>query len=587
VRFHFSRIYMGCPTGGPFIFATVAAVRVKCNVSRQPDFARGRSAQAYVLQRTHLMARYLSALFFLTACPVYAETFVATAKITHVTVYPQGATIEREVTIDLPAGTHDLLIPGLSLIDVWQDSVRVAASDGVVVVSQWNSYGPVPQDATYPDLKNASDTVEANEAKLQSAEAGIAAIRVRIEAAHAKLKSLEAIASGDSLPPTPEERKAIVDMIAEETLIVLQSIHVGEVEMADASIAKDKLQKALDASLAYRDTLLGRAGKDKALALTLESKGGKATIRVSGFSYDAAWWPTYDVRLITAPVVSLGVDRSFMIVNKGEEDWRDVALTVSTSEVVPRYLQWETYSYGFGLARDPEVDEGAIFETERGSPVEPPDNVMLAEGLDGVVVEYIYPRNVTIGVAPSPLRLAIDHLDMKVNLFALAVDRGGYFNSFLMAKAKNDTSEPFLPGDTRLFRDGVLIGYDSTSLIRPGQEVEIALGPLPDMVATKQTAYKFRQKSEVPGFENGQSSTQTLRVENLTGRDWPLVVRGRVSYSEHDELKITYSATPPETIRDKDGQRGILEWQTDIAEGATFEVVLQDSMRWPKGMRLK
>ena len=533
------------------------------------------------------MGRYLIALFFLTACPAYAETFVATAKITHVTVYPQGATIEREVTIDLPAGTHDLLIPGFPFWDTDGKSFRVVASDGVTVVGQSEFYGPLPPDATYADLNKANETVAADEAKLRSAIAGIAAIRVRAEAARAKVEALEAMASADNLPATAEGRKAIVDMIEQESLIALQAIQVAEADAVEAGPAKDELQKTLDASVANRDALLASIDKDKTLSLTLDSAGGEATIQVSSFSSQGSWWPVYDIKLTIDPEVSLSINRNIEIKQDSKDVWRDVTLTVSTLEANHRTWWSNDYPLAYGLVPEPEVEQDASSDGEHGDLVAPPDNVMLQAGLHGVRVEVTFPQKVTISGDQPALRLAVDHMDMSAELFALADSNNQDSTALLMATLKNDSSEPFLPGYTHFFRDGVLVGSGESALILPGQEGEIALGSLPGMVTTQQNTFEVKDDSEVPVSENRQSSTRVLRVENLTGRDWPLVVRDRVPHAVHEDLTVTYSATPPETIRDKDSMWGILEWQTDIAQGATFEVVLQDSMRWPKGMMLQ
>lgn len=56
---------------------------------------------------------FLTTSFIALTAPSFAETFTADARVDTVTIYPGLATVTRQVTLDLPAGLHDIVVPGL------------------------------------------------------------------------------------------------------------------------------------------------------------------------------------------------------------------------------------------------------------------------------------------------------------------------------------------------------------------------------------------------------------------------------------------------------------------------------------------
>ena len=55
----------------------------------------------------------LSTGMLVLACPGFADTFTADARVDLVTIYPGLATVTWLITLDLPAGQHDIIVPGL------------------------------------------------------------------------------------------------------------------------------------------------------------------------------------------------------------------------------------------------------------------------------------------------------------------------------------------------------------------------------------------------------------------------------------------------------------------------------------------
>ena len=62
--------------------------------------------------RLSLITGLTTGIALLSAAPVLADTYQASADITGVTIYPQGASVTRQVTVDVTAGAHEVIVPG-------------------------------------------------------------------------------------------------------------------------------------------------------------------------------------------------------------------------------------------------------------------------------------------------------------------------------------------------------------------------------------------------------------------------------------------------------------------------------------------
>jgi uncharacterized protein (TIGR02231 family) len=548
-------------------------------------------------ERMPFMTRHFMALLLLTAAPVHAETLMAPANLTHVTLYPQGASVERVLTIDLPPGQHDLLIPGLPN-GVQSNLMDVRLSEGLVLASSSLMEGRLPPDTLEPSaqIKAAEEAVKTAEADLRKADAAIATIRARGDAAREQVAALRSMVSGDAMPASPETAAAMAAMVGRESLIALEAAQKAEAEAVEAEVARMDLQEALDQAIAGLEALTLEQEDGKTLALSVESNGGQATIEIVTLVVEAGWQPAYDFRLTTEPA-AMTVERAMLVSQYSGEDWRDVTLTLSTATPYSESTPGPVWPWLLSIYKDEPQPDPEFYSADRAlggavmmEEVAPIVSAGPAPGMEmdwkGATVEYTYPRKVTVRDQSDQLRLNLDQITMKPEVFALAVpmnnDRG-----FVMAKVTNDGKEPLLPGEARYYRDGALVGGGYLDLLAAGGDVELGFGPLNSLTVTREIPARNEGERGVFTTATERSETAVIRVENQTGRAWPLVVRDRVPYSEQEDLEISYTATPAETQKDMDGQRGVLEWATDLENGASFEIQLDHTVRWPEGMILQ
>jgi hypothetical protein len=138
-----------------------------------------------------------------------------------------------------------------------------------------------------------------------------------------------------------------------------------------------------------------------------------------------------------------------------------------------------------------------------------------------------------------------------------------------------------------LFADGTMIGFDQMPLLAAGADQHLGFGPVDNLRLTRAMPRKSEGDVGVFTSSNRLNELVVMTVENLTGQDWPVLVREAFSYSEQDDLEVDLKTTPAATRLNPEGRRGILEWDLELPAGAKQEIVLDYTLTWPSNYVLR
>jgi hypothetical protein len=127
----------------------------------------------------------LAAAACLFALPAFAQTQTAESKITSVTVYGNGAMVTRQVSLDLPAGVSEVIIPDIPKGSEYSDaesflaSLQVNAPDGVAIVaiSTAQDLPASVERQSGAAIQAAQAEVDRLDAKVRESAANVDAIR--------------------------------------------------------------------------------------------------------------------------------------------------------------------------------------------------------------------------------------------------------------------------------------------------------------------------------------------------------------------------------------------------------------------------
>lgn len=536
--------------------------------------------------------RVLSPLaFLLLSTAAFADTLTAPSTITAVTVYADAALVTRTVTLDLPAGQHSLTVTDLPAM-AEAAGLRLAAPEGVTVGASSLRAGrlmPVDPPKT-ADQQAAEAALDLARAALVQAEADRDGAQALVDAAEARADFLGRVTAEAGPETGPEAIRLMADTIAAETLAAKRAAADARAALPAAERAVTRAQEAVTAA---EEALAAVTPEDVAgqqLTAALEvTKPGPTTLTLTHLVSGASWQPGYELSLTRGDVPALVLDRGALVSQDTGEDWRGVALTLSTarlsqqmdpSEPWPKLRRIEEDAPPMPRAADMAGD--ALMEAEVAAPAPIMAKAMASDDL----VLYRFPTPVDVATGVEDLRVALDRITLSPEVEARAIPEQD-LTAFQVARFTNPTDEILLTGMALLRRDGEVIGAAELDRLAPGEETEMGFGPIEGLRLSASYPDRSEGNSGILVKSNRQESTVVYTVENLTARDWTVRMLAGVSYSEQDDLKITVSADPAPVEQDVEGQRGLWAWSLAVPAGEEASVTLSEALSWPDGMVLR
>lgn len=538
--------------------------------------------------------RFLALALAALPLPALAETFTLQSIPTAVTVYNGFAMVTRVVSMDVTAGTHELVLPDLPQ---WVDagSLRVSVSGAQLTGTRLRTDALPPQpDSDSPAVTAAQERIEAAQRALRDLEDSIEDARVAAQAAEARLGFLGGLATNKELPSAPDALAALGQMIEAQTLAATQTRIAAERAARQVGEARPDLEQELDDARAALAALTPPAEPKALLALSFGAVEAGTVVASVSYPARANWEPTYDVVLNRKDGDSLTVRRAALIYQSSGENWEDVSLTLSTlapsgqvvpSELYPPLLRFEDPQERTKVERSlSSLSADAVgappVMMEMSSPAPQPN-------FDGPGVTYTLPAKITIAQSAEGARVELDALVFDARVFARAVPARDT-TAFLMAEAENQSREPLLAASSaQIFLDGALVGRSSFTAVPAGGAFTQAFGPLEDVRLNYAVLDRSEGDRGLISRSNAQTQEVRMTLENLGTKAWNVEVLEAVPYSEQDDLVIQWDAQPAADVKDVDDRRGLIQWNLSLGAEASEGITIAQTVRWPDGKVLR
>src|SRR5215475_10814097 len=271
---------------------------------------------------THLATTGLLLLAAVSVTPAGAADLDVTSAVDAVTVYPDGASVTRVVTLDLPAGDNTLVAKDFPLtLDA--SSLRVEGEAGAKLTIGSIDTRP-PRPVPPANLSEIDKRIEALKDERANWDGAIAAAEARRKFAE-RFAEASPAGLGEKGEARPlSEWRAAFGAVSEE-------VAAANTAIRDAQ----RKQRGIDREIARLES--ERSAKPPAkleVRIDLASQAAtKATLRVTYTVRNARWTPLYDARLDTGAKdrkPALELVRRAEITQSTGEDWSNVTLAVST-----------------------------------------------------------------------------------------------------------------------------------------------------------------------------------------------------------------------------------------------------------------
>ncbi|MGE9010105.1 mucoidy inhibitor MuiA family protein [Leptospira interrogans] len=539
----------------------------------------------------YLVTTSLVVVAALAAAPVRAADVSASSAVDAVTVYPDGASITRVISLDLPAGDHSAVLKDFPLT-LDPSSLRVEGEAGAkLTIGAIDAKPPrAAPPVNLPELDKRIEALKDQRADLQGAINSAAARRKFAE----RFADASPAGIGDKGEARPiAEWRAAFAAVAEE------------VATADSAIRDaERKQRELDREIARLEADRAQKPPSK-LEVRIElaaAAATKATLRVTYAVRNARWTPLYDARLDTGardrkPALEL-VRRAEITQNTGE-DWSNVALAVSTVRTArggkapdlnslivqypPPQRAAASISGGMDAAKPLARAAPAAAPMTQEARSKVAEEQQATAEVDGFQVTFKIPGRVSLGASEGAKSLRVSSAIIAPDLAVRAVPVLDP-TAFLEASFKQTEDAPLLPGRVSIYRDGVFVGRGQMAAAGKDETVRLGFGA-DDKIKIERTTIKRNEGSAGLIVTTSKTDERSFKTTIRNGHDFPIkvAIEDQLPVSENEDIQVEMlsSSTPPTTtnLRDK---RGVLEWAFEAKAGEVRDIGFAWRVRWPK-----
>ncbi|MCP3374285.1 mucoidy inhibitor MuiA family protein [Bradyrhizobium cajani] len=548
-----------------------------------------------------ITARYLATTSLVlvtmaTAAPSWAADVDATSAIDAVTVYPDGATVTRVISLDLASGDSTLVARDFPL-SLDPSSLRVEGEGGAkLTIGTIDARPPrAASPVNLPELDKRIEVLKDERSDLQGAiEAAVARRKFALRFAEVSPAGLGD--KGEARPIT--EWRAAFGAVGEE------------IATADTAIREaTRKQREIDRQIAQLEAERSAKPPSK-LEVRIDvasAAATKATLRVTYAVRNARWVPLYDARLDTGAKdrkPQLELVRRAEVTQSTGEDWSNVTLGVSTvrigrggsapelNSLVAQYPQVpkpQALGAASDLARPaPAIRERSaqlmpLSKAPEAEPRERADEQQAIAEIGDFQATFRIPGRVSLGADEGAKSLRVASMTV---LAELAVRAAPVMDptAYLEASFKQTDDTTLLPGKVAIYRDGVFVGRGKITASAKDDIVRLGFGA-DDKVKIERAVLKRNEGSAGLLIATSKTDERSFKTTVRNGHDFPIkvAIEDQLPVSENEDIVVEMlPATTPPTASNIRDRRGVLEWSFDAKPGEIRDINFVWRIRWPK-----
>src|SRR5215831_3830416 len=515
------------------------------------------------------------------------------APIAAVTVFRDGARVQRSGTVELEPGLRPIVIGNLPAT-VDPDSVRVAARGRDLALLNVEVHHRYRTDPLREETGRLRSEVERCRDAVQELDDEDTAEQARLGfLGHLSEAAATALARAVGFGRAGHDDLArMAGNLATDTASALA-------RRRDIGVRRRAARRELEAAEQRLADAEGRAGDSVAFTeVTTTVEAGAATPAEVELSYHvpgASWRPLYDLALDGE---RLAVTYLAEVTQQTGEDWPAVELVLSTTrrglhQTLPELDPWYigraqpvprlAGRRPRAFAGAPEPGGAVRMAAAAGVPGAPEADleeatVLVAEtGESGAGLTYRAGRPLAVPADGGPHHTTIGQFGLDAALDHLAVPVLAP-EAYLRATVTNSSPLLLLPGPARVFHDTQFVGETSLETVAAGEEFELQLG-VDDQIRVERELRRRSTSKAVIGGTRTIDIAYEITVENHRPSQARVSVHDHIPVSRDGDIKVRLRETSPNPAEQTD--LGELTWELSLDGGQAATIRYRFTVEHP------
>jgi uncharacterized protein (TIGR02231 family) len=508
------------------------------------------------------------------------------APITGVTVFLDGARVQRSGTAGLEPGLQSVLIGGLPA-GVDPASVRVAARGADLVLLDVEVHQRYRTDPLREETARLRSEVDRCRDAVQALDDEDAAEQARLDfAGHLSAAAATALARAVSFGRAGHDDLAqMAGHLSADTAGALG-------RRRDISARRRAARRELEVAEQRLKAAEQRAGRSVAfteVSATLEAGAAtRAEVEMSYHVPGASWRPLYDLALDAGGTLNVGYLAE--VTQQTGEDWPAVELVLSTTrrgehQTLPELDPWYIgraqpvprplpARYKAMAARSGAIP-GAVTPMAASVEGATPLTAEPGESEAGLVYRVQRPLAVPADGGPHKTMVARFALDAALDHLVVPVMAP---EAYLRATVTNTSPLLLLPGPARVFHDTRFVGETSLETVAAGEEFELQLG-VDDHIRVERHLRRRSTSKAVLGGTRTVDVAYEITVENHRSDRTRVSVHDHVPVSTDGEIKVRLREASPDPAEQND--LGELVWELSLDGGQAAAIRYRFTVEHP------
>ncbi|WP_250450241.1 DUF4139 domain-containing protein [Caballeronia sp. ATUFL_M2_KS44] len=494
-----------------------------------------------------------------------SHAHAALSSISNVTLYPGGATVERQIKVS--AGSTRVEISCLpTSFDL--ESLRLIASPGIQL-------GDFRADDT--EQLNGQCASTARDQRVKALQTQLASLNARAQAVELSAAYLKKISeeSGETGGKTA---------LLQVSRSLQESGYQVFTQRDEIKRQQDEVQKRLDAL--QNDGSAAVATRTIHVALDAPS-GGMLTI-----AYDtqrAGWIPAYQATLDSSNG-ELTLQRRALVAQATGEDWRAVKLRLSTGTPVRNTRAPEPAVWELHMSQPRPVPAMAAVPPPPPAPAPtPPESRARRDAngplfapvqIDGAfMTQFEIPGEVEVPSDAQKVGFTLGSQRLPVKLSARVVPRQST-RAWLIATAARP-SGLWPDGDVQLRRDGELVGTTRWSNALSNDEIALPFGSDEQVSVSKADGADSTGAVKARNASTSRTVSMRYTVKNLHRTPITVEIVEATPISNASDLSVSTTLKPQPEDASWQGHQGIVAWRRSLAAGQEASVGASYTVTYP------
>ncbi len=520
-----------------------------------------------------------STIFILTTFFSFANELYVKSEIKHVTVFLNGAQIERKGTAKLSKGMNEIILEGVS-DKINAKSFQVSATGARVLSTKYTNINITKQ-------KDHSK-------RIRTIEDSIAKIDYQIREINYKKKTYQAEAEVMNLyhkVGSGETGFTVDDLskLSELHRTRLWNINKNLFELEE----KFKRLQEEKRNHQYNITALKRVLPPEYVhAIKIKVQANAAVTSTFNVKYlvgGAAWAPNYDIRVVNTNK-DIKIDYHADVMNQSGEDWINKPMTISTfvSEqtlALPKLNEWKVGKrYTSNNPGRSHVGPKDISRSvaQQSSDLKLLDGVEYAEiEVSGIGVDFKLKEKYNIPSDGQVYLVDITEYTLPAMFKYYSIPKMDK-DAFILSQISGWEKLNLIEGKANIFLRESFVGE---SYIKPGvvgDTLSIALGR-DNKVYVSRERVEEKTTKQIIGSHKKEIYTYKLTVKNTNPNPIKMVLIDQVPISTDDEVTVNILELSGGI---KDDYNGQVDWEVALDAGESKEYILSFSLKYPKTMKM-